>query len=243
MAVVLFDAMYFAGSADLTGQSNKIEFDDSIEEKDVTNWASGGKKEVIAGIESCAVSGGGQWAAGDPSRIDDAKWASRREVEAHTMFPYGATAGDVAYFTKALRTNSTLFDGGVGEVAGWTLAAAGSYPAVRGPILYPPDTAVTGDGNGSSVQHIAVPAGQRLRGVVHLYEYSGFDSVVVTVQSDTVSGFSGSPETRLTFDTFTDVGWDVQHTAIGAHADTWYRVQLNVTGSGSALVVVAIGIA
>jgi hypothetical protein len=159
------------------------------------------------------------------------------------MFPDGATAGDTAYFTQAVRTNSNLFGGGVGEVAGWTLTAAGSGPAVRGPLLHPPDTAVTGDGNGSAVQYIAVPAGKRLWGVVHVPSYSGLDSLVVTVQSDTVSGFNGSAETRLTFDTFTDIGWDVQRTAIGAHADTWYRVQFDATGTGSADVIAAIGIA
>lgn len=242
MAVVLLDAMYFVGAVDLTGQSNRIEFEDSIEEKETTNWASQGRKEYIGGLESVAINAAGQWEAGGSTLVDDAMWASRRVVESHLTFPNGSDVGDVAYFTRALRTNAKL-DWSIGEVAPWALTAMGSDPAVRGPILHPPGTAVTGDGDGSAVQHIAVPAGKRLWGLAVVPEYSGLDSLVVTVESDTVATFDGSAETRLTFDTFTDVGWNVQRTTVGAHADTWYRVSFDATGTGSADVIVAIGIA
>lgn len=242
--LVLIDARLFVGAADLTGQNNKIELDWSAEEKDTTNFASQGAKEVIAGIETTNVNGEGQWEAGDPGKIDDEMWAARRVLEPYTIGPDGAAVADLAYLTEAVRMSAKLF-GTVGDVAPWTLAATGSTSLSRGLFLAGPGVAVTADTNGTAVQFSAVSAGERLYGAAHCLSFGAdTDSVAVTVQSDTVMAFSGSPETRLTFDTFTGVGSSFKRTAIGAQADTWYRVQYDVEGSDpSVIVVVAVGIA
>lgn len=249
MAKLVFtNIRYFMGSADLTGQSNKVEIDDMFEEKDVTTFNSSGAKELIGGIETVTLSSEGVIDRAEMIAADQYFWNQRRVVEANSACPDGATVGSVAYMTQAIRLGSKLF-GTVGDVEGWTAASAGSYPLARGTVLSNPGTAITAaSGNGTGVQLGAVGATQRLFGAIHVLSVAGTLSptLAVTIQSDSANTFAATPETRLTFSTFTAAGSEVQRSAVGAHADTWYRMQYVVTDNGGvgesflALVVVAI---
>lgn len=248
---VLTNVRYFVGPADLTAQTNKVEWDDQMEEKDVTNFGSGGAKELLAGVESVSISAHGQYEAGDPGYADDEWWDARRILEAHTVSPLPSSSsldvGDVAYLTEAVRLSGKLF-GQVGDVAEYDLGASGSLGMVRGSVMQSPGSAVTADADGTAVQLGALSAGQRLVASLHVLSVAGTNTpeLVVTIESDSVEAFSGSPETRLTFSTFTAVGSEVQRSSVGAHTDTWYRASFDITDNGgtgeSFLVIVALGI-
>lgn len=245
---ILTNVRYFVGPADLTAQSNKVEVDDSMEAKETTNFGSSGKKEYIAGLEDLALMAEGQYQSGDPGYADDEWWNARRVVEAHTIGPHTADVGAAAYVSEAVRLSGKLF-GTVGDVAMFSLGAGGSLGLARGMFLQSPGTAVTADANGTAVQVGALSAGQRLYASLHVLSVAGTNTpeLTVTIESDTVEAFSGSPETRLTFSTFTAIGSEVQRSSIGAHADSWYRAVFDVEDNGgtgeSFLVVVALGIA
>lgn len=244
---VLLDARLFVGAADLSGHGNKIELSDEIEEKDVTNWRSGGAKEVLGGLESVSISAGGQWEAGDPGKIDDQQWASRRVLDAWTM---GATSasdtgtGSLAYITKSLRTSITLL-GSVGDVAPWEASATGTWPAVRGLFAHPSGVARTSTGSGTAIQVGEVGAGQRLYASLHVLSVSGTSTptLTVTVQSDDAMAFS-SATTRLTFDAVTEPGGQILRTDGSAIADDdWWRIGWTISGTDpSFLFVAAFGI-
>jgi hypothetical protein len=245
--LILLDARLFVGAADLSGQSNKIELSSEIEEKDVTNWKSGGAKELLGGIESVSIAAGGQWEAGDPGKIDDQQWASRRVLDAWTM---GATSavdtgvGALAYLTKALRTSINLL-GAVGDVAPWEASAVGSWPLVRSEFAHPSGVARTTTGTGTALNLGAMSAGQRLYGSLHVLSVAGSAPTIdVVIASDTVQAFSGSPETRITFPQLAEPDGTVLRTSAGAHADSWYRAQWTISSAGgeSFLFVVALGI-
>jgi hypothetical protein len=246
---VLTNVRLFVGPTDLTGVSNKVEFADGMEEKDTTNFGSSGAKEVLGGLESLAFSGEGQWQAGSTSTVDvdDEMWGDRRVVQAYSVFPIGATVGNPAYLTQALRLSSKLF-AAVGDVAPWMLTAVGSYPAARGMVLASPGTAVTVDANGTGVNLGAVASTQRLYATLHVLSVAGTTSptLAVTVQSATSGAFS-SPTTRLTFTTAAATGSELKRTSTGAITDTWYRAVFDVTdgggGDASFLVAMAIGTA
>jgi hypothetical protein len=244
--LVLLDTRIFVGAADLSGQSNKLELDDSIEEKEVTNFRSGGAKELLGGLESVAISGEGQWEAGDPSRVDDQAWASRRVLDVWTM---GAESGSdtgpgaVMYIAKALRTQIQIL-GAVGDVAPWTASAVGTWPLVRGVCAHPSGVPRTSTGSGTAIQVGAVAAGRRLYASLHVLSVAGTSdpTITVTVQSDDDEAFA-APTTRLTFTAATAPGGQILRTDGSAITDDWWRIGWTITGdTPSFLFLTALGI-
>jgi len=244
---VLTNVRYFLGIVDLTTQSNKVELDWSAEDKDTTNYGSNGKKERIAGLEDVAISAEGQEEHGSLGYIGDHWWNSSRLVEAHTIGSHTADVGAMAYITEAVKlAKKTL--GAAGDVNGYTLTANGNAGLGIGQFAQSSGTPVTAAVDGTAIQLGALSASQRLIASLHVLSVAGTNTPELTmiVESDSVEAFSGSPETRLTFSTFTTTGSEVQRSAVGAHTDTWYRVSFDVEDNGgtgeSFLVVAAIGI-
>lgn len=241
---VLLDARLFAGGADLSGNSNKIEITSEIEEKNATNYRSDGWKEVRGGLASAEMAGEGQWEAGDSGMVDDSSWAQLGGNTAWSASPADAVVGDLAYFMKAMRADYALGDA-VGEIAPWSGTAKSSWPLVRGVFAHPPGTARTSTGDGTAQQLGALTAGQRLYAAVHVLSVSGTSTPTITVEieSDSQEDFGGTPETRLSFDAATARGGQILRTDGTAHADTWYRPTWTVSGTNpSFLFVVALGI-
>lgn len=241
---VLLDARLFAGGADLSGNSNKIEITSEIEEKNATNYRSDGWKELLGGLASAEMAGEGQWEAGDSGMVDDSSWAQLGGNTAWSASPADAVVGDLAYFMKAMRSDYALGDA-VGEIAPWSGTAKSSWPLVRGVFAHPPGTARTSTGDGTAQQLGAITTGQRLYAAVHVLSVSGTSTPTITVEieSDSQEDFAGTPETRLSFDAATARGGQILRTDGTAHADTWYRPTWTVSGtSPSFLFVVALGI-
>lgn len=241
---VLLDARLFAGGADLSGNSNKIEITSETEEKNATNYRSDGWKELLGGLASAEMAGEGQWEAGDSGMVDDSSWAQLGGNTAWSASPADAVVGDLAYFMKAMRSDYALGDA-VGEIAPWSGTAKSSWPLVRGVFAHPPGTARTSTGDGTAQQLGAITTGQRLYAAVHVLSVSGTSTPTITVEieSDSQEDFAGTPETRLSFDAATARGGQILRTDGTAHADTWYRPTWTVSGtSPSFLFVVALGI-
>lgn len=241
---ILTNVRYFVGPADLTTQSNKVEWDDTMEEKDVTNFGSNGAKEIIAGIESLTIAAEFFYQAGDPGYADEEWWNARRIIEAHSLAPVGTTVGSPGYLTQAVRLAGTLF-GSIGDVAMAKLGAAGSWPMARGAVLTSPGAAIAANGNGASVTMDAVAATQRLYASLHVLSVSGTSSptLAVTIESDDDSGFP-SATTQLTFTTTGAIGSEAIRGSTGAITDTFYRAKYVVSGTNpSFLALVVLGIA
>jgi hypothetical protein len=81
---VLLDATLVIDSNDLTQWCAKVELDDTFEEKEVTNFASGGAKEVLGGLESggIGITFRNSHTAGE---LDEIMWALRRSVVTFTV--------------------------------------------------------------------------------------------------------------------------------------------------------------
>jgi hypothetical protein len=250
---VLHNVRLFAGGVDLTGNTNKIEIECQVEDKETTNFASidaSGKawKEVIGGLASTRLAAGGQWEALDSTKVDDDAWSNLGAVDNWSAIPNAAAsgapaAGDLAYLTKVLRHKYHV-GGSIGDVATWEAEANGTTKAVRGSVLHPPGTARTSTGSGTAVQIGAVSAAQALYAGLHVYSIAGTSSPTITVkiQSDDNSGFT-SPTDRVTFTAATAVGgqWG---TVAGAVTDDWWRATWTISGtSPSFLLVVTAGIA
>lgn len=238
---VLLNSRIFAGGVDLTSNANKIELNGEVEEKDSTNFGSGGWKEVLGSLGSASLGAAGQWEAGDSTKVDNGLWSGLGGVDAWSVYEDSASPGSVGYLLKALQPEYKLFDA-VGEVAPWEAKAASTWPLVRGVSLHDPGTARTATGTGTSVQHQAVATGKYLYAALHVLSVSGTaPSLTVAVESDDNSGFT-SGVTRITFDAATAVGGQIQRLA-GPITDDFYRVAFTIAGtSPSFLFVVSLGV-
>ncbi|MFF7180140.1 hypothetical protein [Streptomyces sp. NPDC008121] len=227
---ILLDCRLFAVGADLSGASNKIEITAEHEDKDATNYRSGGWKEVLGGLASSEISGEGQWEAGDPARVDDASWAAFGGTGPYTVCPTDSVVGAVAYLTQGMRSAFSFGDA-VGEVAPWSGTVKGSWPVARGQIAHPPGLARTASGTGTALDLGAVAAGQRLYAALHVLSASGTTpSVTARVESD-VDGTFASPTTRATFTAATAAGGQILRTDGTAITDTHYRVAWTISGT------------
>jgi hypothetical protein len=241
--LVLTNARIFTGGADLTSSSNKVGIDPEYAAEDVTNFGSGGWAEVTAGLASSEIEGGGQWEAGDASKVDDNRWASLGGLSAWSITPGGASVGTLAYFTKALDGEYSLGDE-VGKVVPWSAKAMGSWPVVRGQIAHDPGTARTATGTGAGAQVGAVAAGKQLYAALHVLSIAGTSTPTITAAIESAPDNTfGAPTTRLTFAAATALGGQILRVP-GAITDTWWRPKWTISGTGpSFLFVVAFGIA
>lgn len=240
---ILLDCRLFAVGADLSGASNKIELSAEHEDKDTTNYRSGGWKEVIGGLGSAEIAGEGQWEAGDPSLVDDASWAAIGGQGPYTVCPADSVVSALAYFTKGMRADFKFGDA-VGEVAPWSGTVKSSWPLVRGQIGHPPGTARTSNGTGTALNLGAVAAGKRLYAALHVLSVAGTSTPTITgrIESDDSGSFS-SPTTRLTFAAATAISGETLRTDGTAITDTWWRVAWTITGTTpSFLFVSSLGI-
>jgi len=232
----------FGGAADLTARSNKIELATDVEEKDVTNFASGGWKELLGGLFTSALAAEGQWEAGDLGKVDDESWTNLGAVGAYTVCPNGAAVGDLAWMLQAMKASYKL-GGAVGDVAPWTSGASGAWPLARGRVAHPPGTARTATGSGTAVELAALSATEYLYATLHVLSIAGTATPTITVkiQSDVDNTF-GSPTDVLTFTAATAIGGQIRRAA-GPVTDPWFRAQWTITGTNpSFLFLVAAGV-
>lgn len=242
---VLLSVRTFVNGTDLTGMSNKLEIAAQCEEKETTNFASAGWKELVAGIYSATLAAEGMWSAGDFTNPDDALNAALGTLGPWTAAIATPAVGDIAWFMNALTSKYTV-GGAVGDVAPWQAGISSSGPLVRGQFMHPPGTARTSTGTGTSVQVGAVPAGYAMYVALHVLSVSGTSTPTITVKvtSDDNSGFTSGTD-QGTFTAVTAANQSVgQIMKIAAPiTDTWWRIAWTISGtSPSFLLVAAMGL-
>lgn len=239
---LLTDVRMYAGGCDLTGYSNTVELAPSAVELTKTTFASAGWREVAGGLKSGRIAASGFWEAGDLSKVDNTAWVELGGSTAWTIAPDTADVGDVTWLSRAMEAEYKL-GGQVGELNPWAASNATDWPISRGRILHASGTARTATGTGTSVQHVAVAAGQYVYAALHVLSVSGTSTPTITVkvQSDDATGFPSATD-RITFDAATAIGGQFKRTA-GAITDTWWRVQHTISGTNpSFLYVVSLGV-
>lgn len=237
---VLTDALVLVNGADLSGNSNKVEVTGAIEELDATTFGSAGWKEYAAGLGSHEWSVEGFWSAGDVAQPDDRLWLDLG-VEAAWTAAASQVAGSVAYLGKVVSGQHKV-GGDVGSLAPFAATGQGSGRLVRGTLVHAASVARTATGNGTAYQLGALSSTQRMWCALHVCSVAGTTpAVVVKLQSAATAG--GSYTDRITFSSANSVSSQLA-SAAGAVADTWWRAQYTITGTGpSFLLGVAAGVA
>jgi hypothetical protein len=232
----------FTGAADLTTRQNKIDLSTEVDEQDATAFVPTGDawKEVLGGLKSTSLSGGGQWEAGDPGRVDDVSFADLGGLTAVTVCPQTAQVGSLAWLTSAMRGSYKLGDA-VGNTAPWEAELAGSWPLARGLVLHDPGTVRTAAGTGAAQLYLPASASQNVYGALHVLSLTGTGTITVKIQSDNTAGFA-SPVDVLSFTAASARGGQVLRTP-GPLTDNYYRASWTVTGTPSVLFLLSVGVA
>ena len=237
----LTDALIAFDGYDLTGYSNSLNLEASVEELDGTTFGTNGWRSRVGGLKTTDFNATGFINLGT-GEVEEGLFnnlASSSSVL--TVAPTDAV-GDPAFLFQAMHSNFT-HRATVGELAGWDMTAQGrsTVGTVRGKLLAA--TTVTATGTGTAVLVGAASATQDVYASLHVVDVSGTTPTLdVVVQSDDGSGFA-SPTSRITFSQATAQGvqWG---SAAGAITDTYYRVSYTVGGtSPSFTFVVAVGVA
>ena len=159
-----------------------------------------------------------------------------------TVAPTTGANGEPAYITQSVRTDYSVLEGSVGDIAGFAFTGQGTGQHARGTILNTANTAVTVTGTGTAYQVGAIAATETGYAALHVVSASASDTLDVVVQSDDAEGFP-SATARITFTQATAATAEWSSVA-GAVTDDWWRVSHTVAGDGgeSFLYVVTFGI-
>jgi hypothetical protein len=226
VALVLTDAVIAADGLDLSADSNSVSLELTVNDLDVTTFASEGTTERAPGLSDWSLSAEGFYRAASDAELSET-------VGAHAVYTVAPdnTDGGAAYCGRALATAHQVIGGSVGEVASYSLSASGSMrpPMARGTIALP-RASYTADATGSNFNLGALTSGQRLYAFVHVLGAPGGTSptLAVTVQSDDSAGFT-DPTDRLVMSGLTP-GASVG-TVTGPVTDAHWRVVADLGGT------------
>lgn len=220
--------------------ANQVEVAAEADELDVTTFCSGGWRQRITGLASFNVMASGfqDYVAPGPGVTFPSDTALSGALDTFTVAPTGDTAGSPAFFGQSRNVSLTELSGSVGEVAGFSLGAAGTSRLVRG-VMAHPVLERTATGTGDILALTAPDVGQALYASFHVHSVTGTGSIVFTVQSASGVVFSG-PNTRITSSSFTAVGHEFASAA--TYNNNWARVGWTITGFTAVTFSAAIGV-
>jgi hypothetical protein len=234
MAVpVLNNVKVFFGQFDISGDLNQARLDYDAEAKDKTTFGAttNGTRIHQGGVKVAAFSMGGLMQE-DTAAIGKVIFDKVGENDVVlTAIPEGNTAGNVAYFLKALTAKFTPMSGKHGDLYAFNAnaMASGHQSLVRGRLEHA-KAARTATGTTSGYQLGAVSATQRLYAALHVFTVSGTTPTLdVAIQSDDNSGFT-SATSRMSLTQVTAAAAELKSVA-GAFTDDYWRASFTIGGT------------
>lgn len=237
---VIENCKLYVAQYDFSGDTNQVRLTAEVEEKEDTNFDSGGSREYLAGLRTSQAEHNGFVDLTDDG-VDEILFDKVAAANTPmTICPTDGSDGEIAYALQSLVANYAPGES-IGEVMAFTVTARGDGPLVRGTIMVA--GAKTTTGAGTARQLGAVTATQKLYAVLHVVAASGTNPTLdVVVQSDDAEGM-GSPTSRITFTQATVITSEWATPVDGAITDDWWQISYTIGGTNPSftfLVVVGI---
>ncbi|MEU8379778.1 hypothetical protein [Streptosporangium sp. NPDC048865] len=230
--IALTNAYCFVHGHDFTCDTNQLTLDATPAALDRTTFCSEGWTTLAGGgLKTAGFSMGGFWQSAASDAVDPQAFADLGVVDRAFTFGPIMTEGQPAYMWQGGHFNYQLL-GSIGELAPFTLAAAGTngVGVVRGQLAKARGVVNATGVLGSVLNLGAVGAAQFLYATLHVLGTPG-TTITVQLQSDDSAGFA-SPTTRATIGPITTTGGTWMTRVAGAIADTHYRLNISaITGS------------
>lgn len=231
----------FAGSHDLSGDSNQIGVEDGGTGVDTTTFAHTARR-MRPTLTNPSVKGAGFVTYGNTAVDATLKSHLALSGVPFTVCPQNNTPGTVACFIPATVQTEYKTGASVGQALPFNISAhAQGQPLVNG-WLFVGSGDKTVNASSIGIQLGAVAAGRQVYAVLHVLSASGtLPTLNVRVQSDSANTF-GSANTTLTFTQKTAASYEALSNN-SVQTDTWYRVTYEIDGTGADFsFVVAVGV-
>jgi len=233
----------WVGEYDLSGDMNAMRLSLTGQRQDNTRF--GDDTEVGAGgLTTILMEHEGIWLAGGGDSVDDVLAAQMAVADLPISIGVETGAdGEIGYLFRAMQGLYVPINAGViGQMHRFRVSAEGSGGdrAVRSTIMH--NATRTVSGNGTARQLGLVSATQKLYAILHVITASVGDTLDVTVESDTASGFI-SPLTQITFAQATGITKEYKTKAGPIANDDWFRVAYTIGGASPSFeFVVLVGV-
>ncbi len=144
-----------------------------------------------------------------------------------TIAPLGATVTQVAYFGNSVQGEYSPAGNDVGDILAfrWSASGSGLDGMIRGSVAL--NQQPSSSGQGTAYQLGAVSATQSVYLGLHFIAASA--AITVTLDSDDVENFGGTPETQITAVAQSAPGHQFL-SAAGAVTDDWWRIEWTTAG-------------
>ncbi len=238
----LVDAFAYVDLLDFTGSADDLRLMCQAEQREKTNFRSGGWREFANGLKTSTFDSGNFWSSDAATDLDAVSFDGLGVANRVITLGTDETEGEYAYFVRGMQPSYSWLEGNVGDLAKCKVQAVGSDGAegvVRGRLAKAyGDVSATG-ATGTAMELGAVGAAQYLYASFHVFGTPG-TTITAVVESDADNTF-GSATTRITFGPYTTAGGRWATRVAGSITDTWWRV--NVTAiTGTFTIACAIGI-
>jgi hypothetical protein len=226
----LTDCVAWVGGLAVTQYSNELSVKQSVEEKDVTVFGSGGWKSLVGGLRAVEADVKGFW----ESPVDEPGVTNLGTADQVISFGATATEGDPMWFFQGSNFNYDR-GGGVGDVDPFGLQIRGTNKVglVPGKVAKAKGdvsaTGAIGSGLTGLSANSQVSSSQYLYAAVHVF--TAGTTITLKIQSDDNSGFT-TPTDRITLSAITTTGGTWVTRLAGPITDTYYRFNVSaVTGT------------
>lgn len=236
----LLNVFSYVGGHDFTTDTNMAKIAADSVALDATTYGSNGWHETAFGLKNCAFDMSGFWQSALADAVDPEAFADLGVTDrAHTIGTVQAE-GTPAYLFQAGKANYQLLQGGIGTLAGFTLASRGTngQGVIRGQLAKSKGAVSAIGVLGSGLNLGAVAANQFLYATFHVFSVG--TTLTVQLQSAPTNAFA-APTTRATIGPLTARGGTWMARVAGPITDTWFRFNVSAN-TGSHVVAGAIGI-
>jgi len=237
---VLDNVKFYVDEFDLSTDMNQHTISANVDAVENTTFGSS-SRTYLPGLMSVTHSHSGFFDSDGTGEPDDVLFGNQNLIV--TVAPETGTAGEVAYITQSVKSDNTVLEGSVGDMAGFAFSGQGTGQHVRAAILVDAGTALTSSSTGSVLfAPGGIAANEMGYAALHVVSASAGDTLDVVIESDSTVGF-GSAASQITFTQATGVTsqWA---TVAGAVTDTFWRADYTIAGDGgeSFLFIVSFGI-
>lgn len=225
---VISDAQVHWNGRNLSGNLNQVDLMGEAATEDVTNFASGGWRELVAAIAKGAASFAGFLE--NAAQPDQAFFEASEDAPLVVTKSSPGAIGDVAYF---LDTTKVTYEPGmaVGSAYRMNLGFEGGSPMIRGVLLGNGTDDATG-GNQTAHQFGSTPAlGNTIYAALQVPAIDTGTCDVV-IESDDNAGFT-TATTRFTFTQVTAAAASQILTLAGPVTDDYWRARVTLGGGAT----------
>lgn len=214
---------------DFTGLAEELVVAGAAEQREWTNFRSGGWREFENVLKTWQFDTRAFWRSMSAADLDPVTFGLLGGANTVITSGISEVEGDLAYFAKGMVPTYSWFEGQVGDLAKARVQAVssdGQAGLVRGRLAKEYDEVTATGATGTALELGEVEAGKYLYASFHVFGEPG-TTITAVVESDADDTF-GSATTRITFGPYTTAGgrWGVR--VAGPVTDTWFR--LNITG-------------